>query len=142
MLCIHTQFRIQQGSIACLYPTRDATLSRFIPNSGPKVFTPLTNNDVCLCISISIFQQSWNLGLHLLIKTARRLFLPHLCMSYRTVTVILLSWNHCSYLTFRISSFSYQALPPISAHQSTWSVSRKQPSLLTMALIGRFIWVF
>ena len=49
MLCIHTQFRIQQGSIACLYPTRDATLSRFIPNSGPKVCTPLTNNDVYIC---------------------------------------------------------------------------------------------
>ena len=47
--CIHTQFRIQQGSIACLYPTRDATLSRFIPNSGPKVCTPLINNDMCIC---------------------------------------------------------------------------------------------
>ena len=70
-LCIHTQFRIQQGSIACLYPIRDATISRFIPNSGPNVCTPLTNNDVCICISLSIFQQSWNLGLHLLIKTAR-----------------------------------------------------------------------
>ena len=70
MLCIHTQFRIQQGSIACLYPTRDATLSRFIPNSGPKVCTPLTNNDMCICTSLSIFQQSWNLSLHLLIKTA------------------------------------------------------------------------
>ena len=71
ILCIHTQFRIQQGNIACLYPTRDATLSRFIPNSGPKVCTPLTNNDMCICTSLSIFQQSWNLSLHLLIKTAR-----------------------------------------------------------------------
>ena len=80
-----------------------------------------------MCVSVIIFQCPGDKSL--LFKQTARLFLVHICVSYRTEAFPQLPSNHYSYFKFRLSSSNYQALPSISAYQSTCSVSTEQPSL-------------
>ena len=96
------------------------------PNSGPKVFSLLPM--VSMCVSVIIFQCPGDKVL--LFKQTARLFLVHICVSYRTTT-----FPRYHQITILISNLDfhpatdYQALPSISAYQSTCSVSIEQPSL-------------
>ena len=80
------------------------------PNSGPK-FSPFYQV-VSMCVSVIIFQCPGDKSL--LFKQTARLFLVHICVSYRTATFLQLPSNHYSYFKFRLSSSNW--LSSIAIH--------------------------
>ena len=65
---------------------------------------------VSMCVSVIIFQCPGDLSLY----SSSRLFLVHICMSYRTVPFPWLPSNHYSYFKFRLSSSNW--LSSIAIH--------------------------
>ena len=80
------------------------------PNSGPK-FSPFYQV-VSMCVSVIIFQCPGHKVL--LFKQTARLFLVHICVSYRTATFPPLPSNHYSYFKFILSSSNW--LSSIAIH--------------------------
>lgn len=114
-------YRVQLASILWEIP-----LCKQRPNSGPK-FSPFYQV-VRMCVSVIIFQCPGDKSL--LFRQTARLFLVHICVSYRTVTFPRLQSNHYSYFKFRLASSNW--LLSIAIHlclSVNFSVSIEQPSL-------------
>ena len=80
-------------------------------NSGPKAFSLLLSGEY-VCVSYHFSMSRWLKSL--LFKQTARLFLVHICVSYRTATFPRLPSSHYSYFKLRLSSSNW--LSSIAIH--------------------------
>ena len=108
-------------------------------NSGPKAFSLLLSGEY-VCVSYHFSMSRWLKSL--LFKQTARLFLVHICVSYRTETfpryyqITILISN----LDFRPAA-DYQALTSISAYQLV-QFPQNNHLCIVMALLCRYTCMF
>ena len=108
------------------------------PNSGPKVFSLLPSGEY-MCVSYHFSMSRWLESL--LFKQTARLFLVHICVSYRTAT-----FPRYHQITILVSNFTQQLTikychPSLPIHQLV-QFPQNNHLCIVMALLCRSIWVF